>query len=126
MEIPRDKISKWKIKIKSNISTSLSDIHIGIGPKIIKSNLYNECWSVYSQCSNVYLHMKGKEFEYNNHNEKFKKNDIVEVIVDRKLGNLSFAINGIDFGIGCSNIPKEDPLYPTVVLFQQGLCVEIV
>ena len=101
-------------------------IYIGIGPNNFKGNLYEECWSLFSCCSQVYLQMKGKIIKYNNHTEKLKINDIIEVIVDRKLGNLSFAINGIDFGIACSNIPKEDVLYPTVVLFQQGHCVEIV
>ena len=55
-----------------------------------------------------------------------KEGDIIEVIVDRKKGNLSFAINDINFGIACSLIPKDDILYPTVVLYEKDLCVEIV
>ncbi len=70
--------------------------------------------------------MKDKSSYYNNHREMLKKNDIIEVIVDRKLGNLSFAINDINFGIACSNIPKEEVLYPTVVIYQQNHAVEIV
>ena len=42
------------------------------------------------------------------------------------MGNLSFTINDINYGLACSNIPKEDILYPTVVLYEQGLSVEIV
>ena len=64
--------------------------------------------------------------DYNNHNEDIKDGDIIEVIVDRKLGNLSFAINDINYGIACSTIPKEDTLYPTIVLYEQGLSVEII
>ena len=55
-----------------------------------------------------------------------KEEDIVEVIVDRQLGNLSFSINGSNYGIACSEIPKEDDLYPTVTLYDQNLAVEIV
>ena len=46
--------------------------------------------------------------------------------MDRKLGNLYFSINNINYGIACSNIPKEDELYPTVVLYEKDLDVEIV
>ena len=70
--------------------------------------------------------MKGKDTKIKNHKEKLKKNDIIEVIVDKKLGNLSFAINDINYGIACSNIPKEETLYPMVVIYQQNHIVEIV
>ena len=70
--------------------------------------------------------MKKSEFFYNNHKEDFKEGDIIEVIVDRKIGNLSFAINDVNFGIACSDIPKNDILFPTILLYEQGTCVEIV
>ena len=34
-EIPKNKISKWKIKINKNISKNYSDFYIGIGPNIL-------------------------------------------------------------------------------------------
>ena len=125
-EIPKNKISKWKIKIKTDIKTNYADFYIGIGPNNFKGNFCDECWSLYSHCSTIKLRMKGKSSEYNNHKEKLKKNDIIEVIVDRKLGNLSFSVNDINYGIACSNIPKEESLYPTIVLYQQNHIVEIV
>jgi len=63
---------------------------------------------------------------YNNHSGRLKKEDVVEVIVDRNLGNLSFAVNGTNYGIACSNIPKNDILYPTIILYDQNLQVELV
>ena len=63
--------------------------------------------------------------DYNNLKEKLKKGDIIEVIADRKLNNLSFSINGVNQGIACS-IPKEDILYPTIIIFEQNQIVEIV
>ena len=128
-EIPKDRISKWKIKINKNKNPSFGiDILIGIGPSIIKgNNPQNECWCILSGTeSKVGLRIKGKALEYNNHNEQLKEGDIIEVIVDRKLGNLSFALNGTNFGIACSTIPKDDILYPTIVLYEQGQNVEIV
>ncbi len=70
--------------------------------------------------------MKAKQSNYYNHNEELKEGDIIEVIVDRKLGNLSFVVNNINYGIACSSIPKEDELYPTIVLFENPLGVEII
>ena len=64
--------------------------------------------------------------KYNNLEGKLKKGDIVEVIVDRNLNNLSFSINGIHHGIACSQIPKDDILYPTVIIYEQNHIVEIV
>ena len=127
-EIPKDKISKWKIKINKNKTNMKNmDIFIGIGPKSFKSNLYTECWSCLSGSDNkIKLNLKGESSNYNNHNEVLKEGDIIEVIVDRKLGNLSFAINDINYGIACSTIPKEETLYPTIVLYEQGLSVEII
>ena len=125
-EIPKNKISKWKIKINKNISKNYSDFYIGIGPKSFKSNMYNECWSIFSCCSSVQICIKGNGSKYNNHNEELKEGDIIEVIVDRKLGNLSFAVNGINYGIACSNLPKDEELFPTVVIFEQGKSVEII
>ena len=128
-EIPKDKISKWKIKINKDKTRKGSiDIFIGIGPKIFNSKLYNECWSIYSNSTDsiIRLRLKDKDLNYDNHKEKLKEGDIIQVIVDRKKGNLSFAVNDVDFGIACSTIPKEDELFPTVVLYEKGLKVEIV
>ena len=125
-EIPRNRISKWKIKINTNDSGKLCDFYIGISSGNFKSNLYQKCWSLYSNCSIINLQLKEQSIEYNNHKEKLRKNDIIEVIVDRKLGNLSFAVNDINYGIAYSNIPKEETLYPTIVIYQQNHNVEIV
>jgi len=126
-EIPKNRISRWKIKINENKRNQGSmDICIGIGPKSFNSSLYNECWSICSYGTKVGIYNKDKYSDYDNLKNKVIKGDIIEVIVDRKSGNLSFAINNINHGIACSNIPKDDILYPTVVFYEQGLSAEIV
>ena len=53
-EIPKDRISKWKIKINANKrNQGNTDICIGIGPKSFQCNLYNECWSICSYGSKI-------------------------------------------------------------------------
>jgi len=70
--------------------------------------------------------LKGKAVQINNHeNKSLKMGDIIKVIVDRKLGNLSFEINGENYGIAYSNIPKDDIFYPIVMITDQGQIVEI-
>ena len=122
-EIPKNKISKWKIKINKDMSGNYSDIYVGIGPNKIKGNLYDQCWSF--RASDSTLSLKGKNKSFNNYSGRLKQGDIIEVIVNRILGNLSFSINGKDPEMVCSNIPKEEELYPTVVLFEQNLSVEL-
>ena len=125
-EIPKDKISKWKIKLNSDNKQSW-DILIGIGPNNPNNEncFYRKCWSFL--CSNSELILLGDSTtKYNKNSGRLKKGDIVEVIVDRKLGNLSFVVNGTDFGIACNKIPKEDILYPTITLYDQNLQVELV
>jgi len=126
-EIPKDELSKWKIKINKDKKKSMNmDIFIGIGPKEDKGDLYDRCWSICSHVNSIIsLQLKKDSSNYGNHNEIIKEGDIIEVIVDRKLGNLSFAVNNVNYGIACSSIPKEDILYPTVILYEQGLSVEI-
>ena len=127
-EIPKDRISRWKIKINKNKNKSknLDDYYIGIGPKSFKG--YSECWSLKSTNGKIKVKLKLKfnDSDYSSFKEDLKEGDIIEVIVDRKLGNLSFSINDINYGIACSNIPKNEELYPTILLFEQGLSVEIV
>ena len=125
-EIPKNKISKWKIKIKTDTKQS-NDIIIGIGPNNPnnENEFFRKCLSFVSSNSKLILR-SGNIIKYNNHSGRLKKGDVVEVIVDRRLGNLSFAINDSNYGIACSEIPKEDILYPIVLLYDQNLAVEIV
>ena len=125
-EIPKNKTSSWKIKLNSNTSQPW-DILIGIGPDNPnnENEFYKKCWSFISSSSKICL-KSNSSTDYNNHSGRLKQGDIVEVIVDRKLGNLSFAVNNINYGIACSNIPKDEILFPTVTIHDQNLSVEII
>ena len=63
---------------------------------------------------------------YNQINKGLDEGDIVEVIADRGTGNLSFCVNDINCGFSSSDLPKEEILYPIVILYEQDLSVEIV
>lgn len=127
MEIPKDKISKWKIKLNNfEIKYNTWNILIGIGPNNLynKSNFHHYCWSFI--CGESKLSIKsGQVSEYNKHSGSLKKGDIIETTVNRKLGTLSFAVNGKDYGIAYSKIPMEDTLYPFVMICDQNQTVEL-
>ena len=128
-EIPKNKISKWKIKINNfEIKANTWNILIGIGPDNPNNeeNFYMKSWTFI--CGQSMISIKsGGGTKYNNNKPKtLNKGDIIEVIVDRKLGNLSFSVNDENYGIAYSEIPKEDTLYPIVMINDQNQIVEIV
>ena len=85
----------------------------------------NRCRSFY--CYNSHKIIKSiASSKYNNHKEKLKNKDIVEVIVDRISGNLSFAVNDNDYGIAYSFISKDDILYQVVMIMEQNQIVELI
>ena len=60
-EIPKNRVSKWKLKINSNqTSKGSTDFLIGIGPKSFKGTSYDECWSICTNGHNVCLFNKNK------------------------------------------------------------------
>ena len=92
-----------------------------------ENDFYNKCWSFICGESSSKLKILKNEEKYNSSpNNRLNNGDIVEVIIDREYGNLSFAINGVNYGIACKEIPKEDILYPVVNLFDIDQSIELV
>ena len=128
-EIPKNKISKWKIRLNEFRMNSGNtwDVIIGIGPDNPnnKKYFYNNCWTFICGESKISVRSGGGT-DYNNNRGKLKKGDIVEVIIDRIKGNLSFAVNGENYGIACSNIPFDMILFPVVMINDELESVEII
>ena len=127
-EIPKNRISEWKIRINSSPKEdNNNDLFIGVGPNIFKGGPQDICYSIYKKGQKgIGLRMKKNDSLMQNYKDNIKKGDIIKVIIDRKLGNLSFCVNDYNCGIVYSEIPKEESLYPTVVLYEQNLMVELV
>ena len=127
-KIPKNKISRWKIKLNNFfIKNNTWNILIGIGPNNInnKNYFYNHCWSLI--CGESQLSIKNcLESNYNGHSGRLKKGDIIEVIVNRQKGDLSFAVNDVNYGSTNIEIPQNDELYPVVMIYDKGQIVEIV
>ena len=100
---------------------------IGIGPNNIKNepNFYNHCWTFI--CGKCQLSLKnGYESKYSSETKQLNKGYIIEVIVDRKKGNLSFSVNDKNYGLTNVNIPQNEELYPIVLIYDQNQTVEII
>ena len=126
--LPKNKINKWKIKLKTYLNPSGHnwDILIGVGPSNLNQseyNLYNKTWTFICGYSMISI-QSGSTTDYNGNKGKLKQDDIVEVIMNTIKGELSFSINDVDYGIACK-IPSNMELSPFVSIYDQGESIEL-
>ena len=127
--LPKNQISKWKIKLKKyyELIPSLYDwtILIGVGPSNLnqnEDNLYRKTWTFICGSSNISI-QSGSQTDYKE-KKKLKEGDIVEVIMNNITGELSFSVNDINYGVACK-IPLNIDLSPFVGIYVQGSSVEL-
>ena len=126
--LPRNQISKWKVKLKkfSNPTSYDWNIIIGVGPSNLNQNdyePYNKTWTFICGSSNISI-KSGSPTNYKG-KKKLKEGDIVEVIMNNITGELSFSANDINYGVACK-IPLDIDLSPFVCLYVQGDSVELI
>jgi len=125
--LPKNQISKWKIKLNkySNPSYNVWNIIIGVGPSNLNQNdssPYNKTWTFICGTSNISI-KSGSQTNYKGNN-KLKEGDIVEVIVNNITGELSFSVNDINYGVACKN-PLDIDLSPFVSIYDQGESIQL-
>jgi hypothetical protein len=125
-EIPKNKVSKWRIKLEETKGSCHN--MVGIGPQNNNNNIdnfYSECW-VFCCYNSGKIIKSNSSSDYNGHSGKLKNGDVIEIIVDRISGNLNFNVNNTDYGIACSEVPQNDILYPVILLYDQNLIIRLV
>ena len=108
-------------------SGNYCDICIGVGP-YSKNNLisyHTNCWSFLCGCSKLCIKSTKETNYYFKENKPLKEGDIIEIIMNMKIGELSFSVNGINYGIASNNIPTDIELYPLVEINDMYESVEI-
>ena len=93
-EIPKNKISRWKIKLTyiCDYQSNSWSILVGIGPKNDGSyNSHHNCWSFI--CGECKINNKNKISQSTMNKARLKSGSIIEVIIDRSKGYLSFIVN---------------------------------
>ena len=131
--LPLNKVTSWTIKIlESQKGYSGKFMYIGVAPSSINQNddNYNKCgWYLY--CFNSTL-CSGPPHKYYNKSYGFRRGegkyvrteDSIGVTIDTKNGELSFTLNGINYGLAYSGIPLDKPLVPCVILGSKGDSIE--
>ena len=130
--VPFNKDVVYDIKIIK--SRKKNNIHIGVVPFDIDQNADNgkKCgWYFY--CYNSKLRSgpphNYKDKVYGPRKEKdgnsVSVNDTVSMIIDTRVGALSFAVNGVNYGIAYGGIPLDKPLVPCAILTIKGDTIEL-
>ena len=118
-------MTEWSIKVLK--VSSKSDFYVGVVPFDIDQDRegekgrgwYFSCRTseLYSGPPHKYCEKKygpdKKETKYGKYNQK---NDVIGVVIDTKLGNISFVLDGKDCGPAYEKIPLDKPLVPCVLL----------
>ena len=125
----------WSIKILKSENNNGNGIFIGVAPSDINQNEdnYNKCgWYFYCCDSTLW---SGPPHNYGNKEYGPRKGngkcihtvDSVGVVMDTAKGELSFVVNGVNFGVAYEGVPLDKPLVPCVTLFwYQGDSVELI
>ena len=110
----KGKINKWKIQFTKKTNM----IVIGIVPKGIDIgvNTIDNWKKGYITCScNFAMHNLGVFKEFKKYDAV--EGNIFEIIVDLEIGELSFSVNGDNFGIFCHNIIKDIEYLPFIDIY---------
>ena len=112
----KGKINKWKIQL----TKLMGGIVFGIVPKGINISV-NEIdnWKKgYVTCSiNFGMHNLGVFTEFKKH--QATEGNIFEIVVDLEIGELSFSVNGNNFGIFCNKIIKDIEYLPFIDIYDE-------
>ena len=126
--LPKNRINKWKIKLKKFNKNNFYDwnVLIGVAPSNInpnEENLYQKTWTLICGSLNVSI-KNGSQTNYKNNKDILKEGDIVEVIMNTITGELSFSVNGENLGVACK-IPLDIDLSPFALIKHEGDSLEI-
>ena len=132
--ISHNKVISWSIKIL-NSNNDGGDIYIGVAPSDIDQNKednYNKCgWYFCCYISTLWSgppHNYNGWKEYGPRKEKgqyIHTGDSVGVVMDTAKGELSFVVDGVNFGVAFDGIPLDKPLVPCVILYYEYDSVEL-
>ena len=111
----KGKINKWKIQVSKMTS---NQIMIGIVPKNVNIEVDNNHRKGYvTNLGNFGKHNLGKYSSFASH--ELNEGNIFEIIVDLKIGNISFCANGKNLGVFCDSIIKDIDYVPFIDIQQE-------
>ena len=137
--VPAGEVSSWGVKVLASKENNGRGIWIGVAPFDIDQGdvgNFRKCgWYFYCHDSTLHsgpphnykFRQPGKEYGPRNakDGEYVHTGDTVEVVIDASKGELSFAVNGVNFGVAFEGIPLDKPLVPCVALWNDGDSIEL-
>ena len=123
-----NKVFSWCVKILNSQHTC-----IGVVPSDINQNDDNPLtrgWFFSCCCSKLNSgpphNYVGKKYgpQKETPESLIHKNDRICVVMDTRKGELSFIVNGVDYGVAYEGIPLDKPLVPCALLEMEGDCIQ--
>ena len=124
----------WTIRVLSSAKNNGRGILVGVAPFDIelseednfeKSGWYFDCYE--STLSSGPPHKyKGKGYgPRKKDGEYVHTEDAIGIVMDTTKGDLSFVLNGVNFGVAYEGIPLNNPLVPCVLMLLEGDYLEL-
>lgn len=123
--IPPGRVTSWSVKLLDNAKNG-QGIYVGV--RSVADGGFEEYFGCYT--SELYSempehHARGESYGLRKDRGKCVSfGDRVGVIVDMTKGELSFALNGVNFGVARKDIPLDEPLVPCVYIGNSGTSVK--
>ena len=133
--LPSNQVTSWSIKILKSRGNDGDGIYVGVAPSDINQNegdnsvkcgWYFDCYRS-TLWSTLLQNYKIKTYGPRKGDGKYvHTGDSVGVVMDTANGDLSFVLNGVNFGVAYKGIPLDKPLVPCVILGYRGDSVELI
>ena len=126
--LPLNSVTSWSIKILKSKKNNGDGILIGVAQDTLDRNKPVWRFDCYSSIAFYPPSINLKFVECGPRNERGKSvrtGDVIDVIMDTAKGNLSFGLNGVNFGVVLEGIPLDKPLVPYVCLRNEGDSIEL-
>lgn len=129
--LPMDKVVSWKLNILKSEGKDGGGLYLGAAYEGIAMDDYGICDAGFFIRPFTAQLWSGAPFNYMNREYGPKKTpgtyvhdgDTIEVIMDMKNGELSYVVNGENFGVAYKNIPTWMPLYPCARIENAGTTI---
>ena len=132
--IPPSAVTSWSVRVAKSKYNDGNGFYVGVVPFDInqdEDDNYEKCgW--YFDCYRSALN-SGPPHYYKNRacgprkieGSYVRTGNSVGVVIDTAKGELSFFVNGVNYGVAYERIPRDKPLVPCVMLHHEGDSAEL-
>ena len=133
--LPHSRETPWSVKVLKSKEGDCSNIYVGIAPSDMNQNndfSFNKCGWYFSCFDSTLVSGPPHKYMKKDYGPRLQQDGwyvreggTVGVVMDTAKGELSFILNGVNFGVAYDGIPLDKPLVPCVVLYHQDDSVEL-